>query len=166
RTAPRTGAMSEEASERVERMRFSLLSCRLVGFQVSLTEAAPHTDAAVHSKVHGRLCGPDACIQSSRRRRLTSRSPASDSALQAGLFDHGDGLGNLAAARAGLVAVEGRAAAPHALLVVEDLQTHVAALITRIEDETMRIDDRGRTEVLPVGPEHGARRGAGSAEDA
>src|SRR5699024_3870569 len=40
------------------------------------------------------------------------------------------------------------------------------ALITRIEDETMRIDDRGRTEVLPVGPEHGARRGAGSAEDA
>src|SRR5699024_734658 len=42
----------------------------------------------------------------------------------------------------------------------------VAALITRIEDETMRIDDRGRTEVVPVGPEHGARRGAGSAEDA
>ena len=30
----------------------------------------------------------------------------------------------------------------------------------------MRIDDRGRTEVLAVGPEHGARRGARSAEDA
>src|SRR5699024_1014809 len=37
RMAPRTGAMSEEASERVERMRSSLLSSRLVGPQVSLT---------------------------------------------------------------------------------------------------------------------------------
>src|SRR5699024_8747349 len=41
RAAPRTGAMDEEASERVERMRSSLLSCRLTRPQVSLTEAAP-----------------------------------------------------------------------------------------------------------------------------
>src|SRR5699024_2336912 len=62
--------------------RFSLLSCRLVGPQVSLTEAAPHTEAAVHSKVHGRLCGPDACIRYSRRRRFRARSHGSESALQ------------------------------------------------------------------------------------
>src|SRR5699024_12255024 len=90
----------------------------------------------------------------------------SECALQDRVFALGGGFGYLDAARAGRGAVEGRAAAPPALLVVEDLQTHVAALITRIEDETMRSDDRGRTEVLPVGPEHGARRGAGSAEDA
>src|SRR5699024_12593841 len=41
RAAPRTGAMDEEASERVERMRSSLLSCRLTRPQASLTEAAP-----------------------------------------------------------------------------------------------------------------------------
>src|SRR5699024_12504555 len=93
--------MSEEASERVERMRFSLLSCRLVGPQVSLTEAVPHTEAAVHSKVHGRLCGPDACIRSSRRRRLRARSHGSASALQDRLFDLGGGRGDRDAAGGG-----------------------------------------------------------------
>src|SRR5699024_11165728 len=84
----------------------SLLSCRLVGPQVSLTEAAPHAEAAVHSKVHGRLCGPDACIRSSRRRRLRARSHGSESALQDRLLDLGAGLGDLDAARAGRAARE------------------------------------------------------------
>src|SRR5699024_10163018 len=119
--------------------------------------AVPHTEAAAHSKVHGRLCEPQRLNPSlPEGGGLSIRSRGSESALQDRLLDLGDGLGDLDAARAGLGAVGGGAAAPHAFLVVEDLQTHVPALITRIEDETMRIDDRGRTEVLPIGPEHGA----------
>src|SRR5699024_4534819 len=56
--------------------------------------------------------------------------------------------------------------APHALLGVEDLQTLLAGIIARIEDEAMGVDDGSRTEVLPVGPEHRARGGAGGAQDA
>src|SRR5690606_25827085 len=67
------------------------------------------------------------------------RLTRSEGALEDRLLHLGDGLGDLDAARAGLGAVEGGAAAPHAFLVVEDLEAHVSAFVTRIEDETMRI---------------------------
>src|SRR5699024_1147435 len=90
----------------------------------------------------------------------------SDAAADHSLLHLGDRLGHLDAARACLGAVEGGAAAPHALLGVEDLQTLLAGIIARIEDEAMGVDDGSRTEVLPVGPEHRARGGAGGAQDA
>src|SRR5690606_22610191 len=68
------------------------------------------------------------------------------------LLDLCDGFGDLDAARAGLGAVEGRAAAPHALFVVEDVESDVGVVIARIEDEAVRVHDRGGTEVLSVGP--------------
>src|SRR5688572_28908752 len=77
-----------------------------------------------------------------------------------------DGLRDLDAAGARLGAVEGRAAAPHALLVVEDLEALRATLVTAVEDEAVRVDDRGRAEVLAVRPEHRAGRRARGAEDA
>src|SRR5690349_9355064 len=97
--------------------------------------------------IPGRVTGTDVCSDLAR----------SDLARQQGALDLLDRLGHLDAARARLAAVEGRAAAPHALLVVEDLQAQVRALVPAVEDEPVRVDDRGRPEVLPVGPEHGAR---------
>ena len=41
-----------------------------------------------------------------------------------------------------------------------------APCVAAVEDEPVRVDDRGRAEVRAVGPVHRARRGAGRAEDA
>ena len=68
-----------------------------------------------------------------------------------------DRLGDLDAARAGVGAVEGRPAAPDALLVVQDLQPLLGALVAAVEDEPVGVDDRGRAEVLAVVPEDRAR---------
>ena len=77
-----------------------------------------------------------------------------------------DGLGDLDAARAGVGAVEDRPAAPHAVLVGEDLQPLVAALVARVEDEPMGVDDGRRSDVPGLGPERGARGRARGAQDA
>src|SRR6186997_2055935 len=92
--------------------------------------------------------------------------PRSEGARDHRALDLLDRLGHLDATRARLGAVEGGAAAPHALLVVEDLEALGATLVAAVEDEPVRVDDRSRAEVLPVGPEHRAGRGAGGAEDA
>ena len=42
----------------------------------------------------------------------------------------------------------------------------LAAVVAAVEDEAVRVDDRGRAEVLAVGPEDRAGRGARGAEDA
>src|SRR3954469_19710892 len=68
--------------------------------------------------------------------------------------------------RAGLRAVEGGAAAPHPLLVIQDVEAHLTALVAAVEDEAMCVHDRGRAEVLPIRPEHRAARGACGAQDA
>ena len=69
------------------------------------------------------------------------------------LLDLLDRLGDLDAARARIRAVERRAAAPHALFVVEDVEAHLRRVVARVEDEAVRVHDRGRAEVLSVGPE-------------
>src|SRR5690606_24987091 len=71
-----------------------------------------------------------------------------------------DRLRHLDATRAGVGAVERRAAAPHALGVVEDVQPLLRGLVTRVEDEPVGVDDRGGAEVRPVRPVHRARRRA------
>src|SRR5690606_29875282 len=60
----------------------------------------------------------------------------------------------------------GRAAAPHAVEVVHHRQALGGALVARVEDEAVRVDDGGGPDVAPVRPEHGAGRGAGGAQDA
>src|SRR5512143_1408381 len=65
----------------------------------------------------------------------------SDPAEDQSALDLLDRLGDLDAARAGLGAVEGRAAAPHAFLLVEDLQALVSPVVAGVEDEPMRVDD-------------------------
>src|SRR6476620_332833 len=82
------------------------------------------------------------------------------------LLDFGNRLRHLDASRAGFGAVEGGAAAPHAFLVVQDLQAHVAGVITGSEDEPVGVHDRGRAEVLAVRPEDRAGRRARGAQDA
>src|SRR5919107_1313747 len=59
-----------------------------------------------------------------------------------------DRPGDLDPARAGLRAVEGRAAAPHTFLVVQDLQSQVGSLVPAVEDEPVRVDNGGGPEVL------------------
>src|SRR5699024_2854579 len=86
---------------------------------------------------------------------LCSSMVVSNGAPENGVFHFRDSFGDLNAARACLGAVEHGATAPHTLFVIEDLQTHVAGVIARIENETMRIDDGRRSEILPIGPEHG-----------
>src|SRR5699024_3931333 len=89
------------------------------------------------------------------RSRLSGLGSAT--ALEDGLLHLGDRLGDLDTAGARLGAVEGRAAAPDALGVVEDVEAHLRLVVARIEDEPVRVDDRGGAEVLTVGPEDGAR---------
>ena len=57
--------------------------------------------------------------------RAEFRGPGSGLAAHDRLLDLGDRLRHLDAAGAGVGAVEGRAAAPHALLVVEDVEAHL-----------------------------------------
>src|SRR5215203_2663311 len=53
-----------------------------------------------------------------------------------------DGLGDLDAPGAGVGAVEGGPAAPDALLVVQHGQALGGALVARVEDEAVGVDDR------------------------
>jgi hypothetical protein len=85
---------------------------------------------------------------------------------QNGLLDFGDCLGHLNAARAGLGAVEGGTAAPHALFVVQNLEANLGSFVARVKDKAVRVDDCSWAKVLTVCPEHWARGGAGCAEDA
>src|SRR5579863_5796997 len=77
-----------------------------------------------------------------------------------------DGLGDVDATRAGLGAVEDRAAAPHPRAVAEDVQSLGAATVAAIEDEPVRVDDAGRPHPLAIRPHRRARPRAGAAEDA
>src|SRR5581483_12490506 len=77
-----------------------------------------------------------------------------------------DRLRDLDATRARIRAVERRAATPHAVLVVQDLQALLTGLVTRVEDEAVRVDDRRRAEELAVVPEHRAGGRARRAQDA
>src|SRR5439155_220553 len=83
-----------------------------------------------------------------------------------GPFDLLDGLRHLDAARAGVRAIEGGSAPEYARPVGQDVQALPSALVPRVEDETVGVDDGGRADVLAVAPEDGTGRGAGSAEDA
>src|SRR5699024_8404180 len=83
-----------------------------------------------------------------------------------GVFNLRDSFGDLNATRARLGAVEDGATAPYPLFVIDDLSTHVAAVIAGIENETRRVDDGGRSEILPIGPEHGAGGGTRGTQNA
>lgn len=85
---------------------------------------------------------------------------------QDSLLDFSDSLGHLNTAGACLGAVEGGAAPPYALFIVEDFQAHVAGIVTGVEDEAVSVHDRRRTEVLAIGPENWARGGACCAQNA
>ena len=83
-----------------------------------------------------------------------------------GAFDLLDGLGDLDAARAGFGAVEGGAAAPDSVDLVEDLETFGGALVAAVEDEPVGVDDRRRPEVAALVPEHRATGRAAGTQDA
>ncbi len=70
-----------------------------------------------------------------------SRTLGVELVREQGALDLLDRLGDLDAAGAGLGAVEGRAAAPHPLLVVEHLEALGPALVPAVEDEAVRVDD-------------------------
>src|SRR5262249_22525777 len=76
-----------------------------------------------------------------------------------------DRLGHLDTARAGFGAVERRAAAPHPVDLVEDLEPLGGGLIAAVEDETVRVDDRRRAEVAALCPEHWAACGTARAQN-
>src|SRR5690606_19277829 len=90
----------------------------------------------------------------------------SDATVEDLALDLRDRLRDGDAAGARLGAVVGRAAAPHAVEVVHHRQALGGALVARVEDEAVRVDDGGGPDVAPVRPEHGAGRGAGGAQDA
>src|SRR5918995_3272790 len=77
-----------------------------------------------------------------------------------------DRLGDLDPAWAGVSAVERRPAAEHAVLLGEDLESPPPALVARVVDEPVGIDDRGGADVLLVTPEDRTRRRARRAQDA
>src|SRR5690606_15573040 len=78
----------------------------------------------------------------------------------------GDRLGDADLPRAGLGAVEDLAAAPGPVPLIQDGQPFGRAPVTRVEDEPVRVDDRGGPDELLVGPERRAGAGAGGAQDA
>src|SRR5690606_2150661 len=98
--------------------------------------------------------------------RAPPRRGCSGPAVEELPLDLLDGLGHRDAARASLGAVVGRAAAPQAVHAVEDRQAVAGGLVARVEDEAVRVHDRGGTDVAAVRPEHGAGRRASGAEDA
>ena len=100
------------------------------------------------------------------RAAVVGGGAASDAPEDQRALDLLDRLGDLDAARAGVGAVEGRAAAPHALAVVEDLEPLLGALVAAVEDEAVGRDDRLRAEVALVGPVDRARGRARCAHDA
>ena len=53
-------------------------------------------------------------------------------------------------------AVEGGAAAPYAHRVGHDVEALFGDLVTAVEDEAVRLDDRRRLDIFVVGPERGA----------
>ena len=82
--------------------------------------------------------------------RVTPAAGASllHAAAEDRLLHLGDRARDLDAARARIRAVERRAAAPHALAVVEDVEAHLRRLVARVEDEPVRVHDRRGAEVL------------------
>src|SRR5919106_4900131 len=67
---------------------------------------------------------------------------------------------------AGVGAVERRPAAEHAVLLGEDLEAPPPALVARVVDEPVGIDDRGGGGVLLLTPEERTPRRAPRAQDA
>jgi hypothetical protein len=92
---------------------------------------------------------------------LGSRLSAQD-----GLLDLCDCLGYLNTARAGLGAVEGGAATPNALFVIQDVNANLSTLVSGVKDKAVSVHDCGRAKVLTIGPEHWAAGGAGCTQDA
>src|SRR5680860_696929 len=68
-----------------------------------------------------------------------------------------NGAGDVDAAWAGLHAVEDRSASPHPVGLRHDLESLLVRLVTRVEDEAMRVHDRGRPDVVRIGPKRGTR---------
>src|ERR687898_3213659 len=77
-----------------------------------------------------------------------------------------DRLRDLDPAWAGIRAVERCPAAEHAVLLGEDLEAPPRALVARVVDEPVGVDDRGGADVLLVTPEDRTRRRARRAQDA
>src|SRR5918993_5975785 len=77
-----------------------------------------------------------------------------------------DRLRYLDPAWAGVRAVKRRPAPEHAVLLGEDLEAPPRALVARVVDEPVGVDDRGGADVLLVTPEDRTRRRARRAQDA
>ncbi len=92
--------------------------------------------------------------------------PGAQRRARDGAADLEDGLGDLDPARTGVGAVEDRPAAPHAVLVGQDLEPLVGALVPGVEDESVGVDDGRRPDVLGLRPERRAGRRARGAQDA
>src|SRR5690349_1494934 len=75
-------------------------------------------------------------------------------------------VGDVNSTRAGLGAVEDRAATPNAGAVAQNIQTFGAATVAAIEDEPVRVHDRRWANPFSIGPHRGTRSGACAAEDA
>src|SRR6266550_2176340 len=77
-----------------------------------------------------------------------------------------DGARHVDPTGTGLDAVEDRPATPHPIGVGHQLQALLMGGVAAVEDEPMRVDDRGRTNVVGIGPEDRAGGGARRAQDA
>src|SRR5690606_2763238 len=99
-------------------------------------------------------------------RRTRRGTPSSSAAVEQLALDLLDRLRHGDAARAGLRAVVGGAAAPHAVEVVQHREPLGRAPVARVEDEAVRVDYGGGTDVAPVRPEDRAGGRAGGAQDA
>src|SRR5690606_4590056 len=86
--------------------------------------------------------------------------------IQERALDLLDGPGDLDTARAGIGAVEDRAAAPDAIAVIEDLEPLLSALIARVVDEAVGVDDGRRSDPRRRAPGNRASRRASGAHDA
>ena len=158
--------------DRAQRRRPGVAACRAVGADDQRAGPGAAGPAGAHPQARWQrpLPSPNRPI---RRRRRTPRESPSRSRRRASAASPHDRRGHLEdrpgdvdAARAGVDTVEDRAAAPHAVLVGEDLQPLGRALVARVEDEAVGLDDGGRADVLGPGPEGRAGARAGGAQDA
>src|SRR5262249_32405386 len=73
---------------------------------------------------------------------------------------------HLNAARASRGAVVDRPAAPDAIRLGQRIETLLRALVAAVENEAVRLNNRRRANIVPIGPEAGTGGGASGAENA
>jgi tetratricopeptide (TPR) repeat protein len=145
---------------------------------VERVSRAPTFPAPLLARIYGKR-GMAYCSRSEYQQAIADfdRALAGVARCRYSLFDHGtaiedctlhllDQIGDRDSPRAAFRAIEHRAAAKDSQTVTENCQAQRCATVTTIEEEAVYIHNGSRPDPCGIAPGHGARRGAGSTQNA